>query len=363
MEKKESLLYISELSLPNESAQTVQTFKMCSAFSKNIKTDIILFNSSENFKDLKKKYLLKNNFKIFSAFKTLKSLNFINRLIFFFIIKRKILKNNYKFIFTRSVLISILLSIFKYKNILEIHLPNTGLTKYLFLFYKIIFKNKYQKFILINKYLNKIFKFPKEKFLVLDTGVDLSDFKLSSKLKKYSCVYTGSFFKGKGFENIYRIAKKIPEIKFHAYGEKKFLDITYKKNKLKNLYIHNFVNYNKIPKILRQHMICLLPYQKKVHIKSNTVTAEKFMSPIKLMEYLAAKKIIIASKLQAYNHILKDKKNCFLISNQDIDQWILKIKFVIKNYKKLNYLKNNAYKTAKKYTIDKRVKKIISFYD
>ena len=58
MKKIKKLLYVSELSLPNESAQTVQTMKMCSAFSRYVNTDFSLFNTSISFLKLKKKYLI-----------------------------------------------------------------------------------------------------------------------------------------------------------------------------------------------------------------------------------------------------------------------------------------------------------------
>ena len=98
------MLYISEISLPNESAQSIQTLKMCSGFSKSIKTELILFNTKKNFKIIKKDYLLKNNFKIKSIFKKNRKLNFVNRVIFFLKILTIIKKKNYSYIFSRSIL-------------------------------------------------------------------------------------------------------------------------------------------------------------------------------------------------------------------------------------------------------------------
>jgi glycosyltransferase involved in cell wall biosynthesis len=87
------------------------------------------------------------------------------------------------------------------------------------------------------------------------------------------------------------------------------------------------------------------------------------MSPIKLVEYLASKKIIIASKLKVYAHILKDKKNCFLININNLDDWSKKINFTLRNYNKLYRMRSNAYTTAKKFEINNRVKKILDFFE
>ena len=45
--------------------------------------------------------------------------------------------------------------------------------------------------------------------IILDDGVDLSDFKNLNSRKRIhnTCVYTGSFTKGKGIELILKIAK------------------------------------------------------------------------------------------------------------------------------------------------------------
>ena len=42
------------------------------------------------------------------------------------------------------------------------------------------------------------------------------------------------------------------------------------------------------------------------------------MSPIKLFEYLACKKIVIASKMKVYSHVLRDGYNYYLLDSEDI---------------------------------------------
>jgi len=357
------ILYISEISLPNESAQSIQTLKMCSGFSKSLKTELILFNAKKNFKIFKKNYLLKNNFKIKSAFKKNRKLNFVNRIIFFLKVLTIIKKTNYSYIFTRSILISTLLAMLGYKNILEFHIPNSGLTKYIFFIYKIFFRNLNQKFVLINKNINQVFNFPKEKFIVLDSPVDIKDFNYNKQKFKKSCVYTGSFFDGKGFDKIIKISRILKEIDFYVYGDLKYLRDRSIINKYSNLKIYSYKKYSKIPYIISQHKVCLLPYEKKVYVKSKSVTAERFMSPLKLMEYMASKKVIIASKMQIYEHILKNQKNSFLVKSDNLKKWTTTIRYVFKNYNKLKYMRLNAYATAKKFDVNQRAIKIINFFD
>ena len=165
MRQINKLLFISESNFPNDAANTIVTLKMCSAFSKFTQTDLLTSFFKDYFKKLKKDFILKNKFRIISSFKKPKKINFIIRLIIFFKALNLINKEKYDYIFTRSVIISVLLSYLKHRNILEFHHSNTGFTKYFFLLYQKIFKNKYQRFVLINKNINKELKILRENLL------------------------------------------------------------------------------------------------------------------------------------------------------------------------------------------------------
>ena len=106
-----------------------------------------------------------------------------------------------------------------------------------------------------------------------------------------------------------------------------------------------------------------MPYSKKVHVRSSSITVENYMSPIKLFEYLASGKVIIASKMQVYKHILQNNYNSYLIDSDDIGSWIKRIKFVIKNYSRTNKIRTNAFRTSKKFDIQSRAKKTLLFYE
>ncbi len=362
MRQINKLLFISESNFPNDAANTIATLKMCSAFSKFTKTDLFVLSCKEKFKKLQKDFILNNKFKIISSFKESKKINFFIRIIIFIKILKLIKKERYNYIFTRSVLISVLLSCLKHRNILELHHPNTGVTKYIFLIYQKIFQNKYQQFVLINKNINKDLKISKKRFIVLDTCIDLQNFILKTKIKRNSCVYTGSLYKGKGFEIIYKLAQILKDVDFYVYGNLRFLD---KKNfnlNLKNLKFFPYQKYKNIPKIINSHKICLMPYQKKVYVRTSSITVEDYMSPIKLFEYLASKKIVIASKMRVYSHILRDGYNCYLLNSEDVDSWVRKIKYVIKNYDKTKKIRINAFLTSKKFDVEKRAEKILKFF-
>lgn len=365
--KNKKLSYIAEINLCSKSAYKHQVLKMCDAFSElgfNV-TLYIISKSDIKFNEIKKKHLLKNNFKIIALFKKKRELNFFFRVIFF--IKLLIeYKGKNTIIYSRSVLSSLLYSIICKKNYLEIHQANSGFTAFLFK----IFKKKilrYINFILISKNLNNILLLPNNKFLVAEDGVDIRDFNLINKNTnseiKNSCVYTGSLHKGKGFEFIIRLAKKNKKINFFVYGdintaEKKLLkDI----KRIRNLNIMGHVNYCKIPNILDNHPVILMPYEKEVFGNHKTANLADFMSPLKMFDYLASKKIIISSKNQNIEKILKNNYNGIICNKLSLDEWSKKIIYLMDNMNLKKTLGKNAFITAKKFTWKVRVNKILKF--
>ena len=357
MKKNTPIYYVAELNLPSKSAYSIHVMKMCEAFSKlGFKINLFVI-SNKNTNLIYKSYNLKEKFYINSIFNTFIKLNFIYRIIFSLKILLKNFEKNSIFI-SRSIIFALIASAIKKKVILELHHEITGFSKLFYNFLNSLNLINNLNYILLSKKLNKIYKISKKKKIILDDAVNILDFKLkkTSKYKK-TCVYIGSFFEGKGVEQIFRLAALNKDIKFHLYGDKNFLNVN---KKLKNIKIFNFINYNKIPKTLSKYEIALMPYQKKVRGRGS-IWLEKYMSPLKMFDYLAAKMIIIASDLKVYKHILVNNYNSLLLKINDDVLWSQKIRIMLKSNPKKNKLKSNAYKTANKYTWEKRCKKIIHF--
>lgn len=352
------LNYIAELVLPSRSAYSIQVMKMCNAFSElGYKTNLHVLNSQSN--KIHKIYNCNSNFKIYSH--NLKINNFISRLLFAtkLVLKNKNLSG---VLYSRSIITGIFLSFFKKDVVIEIHHELKGFTFFLFQLCKNFDFFKKIKFVFITKNLKKNFNLS-NKSVIADDGVDLNSFKLKKNKNKYknTCVYTGSFAKGKGLEKIIKISKLLPKIEFHLYGD--FSNSTYSNETIRNynnIKYFGFSEYKNMPKILNKYDLYLMPYENKVYVRSKNIEVSKFMSPMKLFEYMAADGVLIASDLSVYNHIL-NKKNSILIRNNSINLWKRKIEEFFKIKKKFLYLSKNAHESVKLYTWDNRAKKIVGF--
>ena len=363
MFKKKNVFYIADFSLPNKSAYSLHVLKICDAFNEinTYKINLLIPFIKKNYssKKIKNDFLLKKKPKIKHFNKKKKTLNFFSRIAFSFKILLYIKKNDPRIVISRSIIPSILLALFNVKNTLEIHSELSGFTKIFFSIIKINFIGKNLKFIFINEYLRKKFNIKKEKSIILYDAVDYRDFKPSSrKTFKNCCFYSGSFAKGKALEIIMKVAKKLPHINFHLYGNP---DTIYKKKiyKLNNIFFKGYVNYSRLVLLINNYKVLLMPYKKNVGVLIKDLNVAKYFSPLKMYDYLASGKIIIASDLPVYRDVLKNNINAIILK-EDMDMWSRMITKALKT-KQYNYLGVAGRKISKNYSWKSRIIKIINF--
>ena len=147
---------------------------------------------------------------------------------------------------------------------------------------------------------------------------------------------------------------------FHIVGGLKE-DIDYWKSYLKkfdldNLYFYGFVPPKETVRYLNSFDILLAPYKRKVTI-SGLGDTSKFMSPIKIFEYMSHKKPIIVSDLPVIREVL-NVKNSILVDPDNIKLWINSIK-KLKDSNKRERLSQQALNDFKIYTWKNRASSII----
>ena len=299
------IAYIAETSLSNKSAYTLHVLKMCDAFSKQGEIQLILPHIKSNFKlnKIKKDFLLtpKKKFTVKGILKY-KVKNFLNRIYFGYKSAKYIKKTNSNIVLTRSIIASFFLCIFKVKHFLEIHNELNGLTKFLMINLNFINSYYITKIILISKTLSKIFpKIKKNKTLILHDAVNIKNFKYRKDNNKIrNLTYIGSFYKGKGIELIYKLAEKFKKINFNIYGDPlgKINDLPI------NVKIHGYINYKKVPNVLAKSDILLLP-NADLQFGRGNINITNYNSPLKMFDYLASGKVILASRRDGICEVLK----------------------------------------------------------
>jgi len=179
-----------------------------------------------------------------------------------------------------------------------------------------------------------------KKIIVLPDAVDIESFPLhksltGKNLSKIRVGYTGHLYKGRGINIILEMALKLVDIDFEFIGgnpeDIAFWEQKAKEKKIKNVTFSGFVPYRDIPSKLSQFDILVMPYQKNVATHGNGSNTANFMSPMKMFEYMATGKAIVASDLPVLREILFDNWNCLLVPPDDIQKWICAVKALADN--------------------------------
>ena len=107
--------------------------------------------------------------------------------------------------------------------------------------------------------------------------------------------------------------------------------------------------------------ILLMPYTKKATTFGDFGNIIKFMSPMKMFDYLGSSKIILSADIPVLREVLISNYNSILVKNYtNVNSWksiIDKIRF---NPNKFLNIRKNALKTAIKNNWNSRAKKMLS---
>tara|TARA_B100000212_G_scaffold315529_1_gene269767 strand:- start:49 stop:1158 length:1110 start_codon:yes stop_codon:yes gene_type:complete len=327
--------------MPSQSANSIHVINQCLGLAKkNFKVILYILSSKININEseIKKFYGIKSKkikIKYFYNFIPFAKNLQINFLFLFNIYS--INKND--LIISRNLYASFFLSkILRYQSIYETHQVEKGIRG---LLQKMILNSSLIKTIVISNILKEILSshhkiILKNCYVLHDAAPEniksfnyqKKDFYIRKMLKinlnnyEFTCGYFGQINKGRGIEIIISLANLLPNYCFLIFGgEKKEIENLRKKNQLKNLKYMGYYKNHESRKIMKCLDALLMPYQNKVFVGKRGLDTSKWMSPMKMFEYLASGVPILSSNLPVLKEILKDKVNCLLVNPSDPNDW------------------------------------------
>lgn len=361
------LIYLSNLRLPTRNAHGFQVMNMCSAFARSGVEVLLLvpwrFNllKEEPFKF----YGLKPTFKIkklpavdlyplrfipegISNMVQLFSLLFFARIYLWF--------KKFDVLYTREGPAAIFFPSLVY----EIHMPEQmrapGLIPK-----KIVVITNYIKKELIQRGLKD------ENILVSPDATDPALFgkigkeearkELGFPIDKQIVLYWGNFKPWKGVDTLAEAAQELVDEFVVIVGATKESDlnrIKEKTAKLSNVLVKGFQPPEELPKYLASADVLVLPNSAK---DENSLL---YTSPLKLFEYMAAERPIIASDLPSLREILNNR-NAVFFKPDSPESLATTIKMLLSHQEFQKNLARQARIDVEEYTWDKRAKKILLF--
>ena len=228
--------------------------------------------------------------------------------------------------------------------------------------------SKFSLFICISNELSKYWLasgVSKSKLLTLHDGVDIEAFKNNINKKesrlllglptlKKIVVYTGSLYPDREIENIIRLAQRFPEVHFCIVGgpEKNkdyYLNLS-TKLRISNISFSGHRPHSTISMYLAAADILLAVWSRKVPTIG-------YCSPLKIFEYMASGKTIVAHGFPTIHEVLTHNKTAFLADPDNFDDLSLKLMDALSNGRNVGPAAQNL--VISEFTWDKRVKAII----
>ena len=185
-------------------------------------------------------------------------------------------------------------------------------------------------------------------------------------LKRYQKIvgYFGHLYSGRGIEVIQGVAKLNPSYAFVVYGGNEKEIVQYKdNNNLDNLFFMGHVFPNSVHDAMSMMDVLLMPYQESVSVGLKGVDTAKWMSPMKMFEYMSAGVPIISSDLPVLREVLQDGVNCLLVAPDDIKGWSEALTRIIEDELLAEKLGSNAYNQYRsRHTWEKRAEDMLGLF-
>ncbi|MDP2620659.1 MAG: glycosyltransferase family 4 protein [Hyphomicrobiales bacterium] len=175
--------------------------------------------------------------------------------------------------------------------------------------------------------------------------------------------YVGQLYPGKGMEILAALAPRCPWATFHIVGGNP-PDVEHWTATLRsasNVAFHGHVPHAATPSYLAAMDVVLAPYLRVVKgVGGGEQNLAEWMSPLKIFEYMAHGKAIVASDLAVLGEVLRDEENAVLCAPEAPADWAAALDRLRRDADLLNRLGETArWEFEARYTWDRRAKLIL----
>ena len=169
--------------------------------------------------------------------------------------------------------------------------------------------------------------------------------------------YIGKFNAGKGLKLVDTLARMDTERHYHLWGgDSDLYTEVCGSEPPANVMCHGYVANSEVAAKMEQCQVLLLPNQDVQHLTSEWDIG-KVTSPIKMFEYMASGRIIVASDLPVLREILNDQI-CFFAEYSDAKAWKMVIDGIEVNYDDAVKKAIGAKELVRQYSWDERAKRM-----
>lgn len=139
--------------------------------------------------------------------------------------------------------------------------------------------------------------------------------------------YVGHLYRGRGVEVIAATAAELPDISFEIVGGTE-ADLARWRSQVTppNLTFRGFVAPAEVPLALQRMDILLAPYQARVLVAGGRGETSRWMSPLKVFEYMASGRPMVVSDLPVLRECLEAGETALMVNPTDTSAWVKAIR-------------------------------------
>jgi glycosyltransferase involved in cell wall biosynthesis len=223
-------------------------------------------------------------------------------------------------------------------TILELHIPPSGHFGP-WIFNQFIRQPGKKRLLLITQALRRVLErqfqttLPDEIIQISPNGIDPAQYqdlpdpsaarRLLNLPDKLTVGYSGHFYAGRGIDLLFGLAQNFPQINFLWVGGRPEDVQTWQERAaqagLKNIHLTGFIEQQRLPLYQAAAEILLMPYERTIAGSSGGNSAE-ICSPMKMFDYMAAGRCIVASDLPVLHEVL-NPCNAVFCPPEDLSAW------------------------------------------
>jgi glycosyltransferase involved in cell wall biosynthesis len=134
--------------------------------------------------------------------------------------------------------------------------------------------------------------------------------------------YVGHLYQGRGIDLILEVARAAADIEFHILGGEEADIRFWGARASENIVFHGYVKPAELPAHYQRADLCIAPHGATVTIAGGGGDIAPWMSPMKIFEYMAHGKALIAADLPALREIVSPGVDGLLCPPGDPEAWL-----------------------------------------
>ena len=363
-----NILYLSISYVPSRRASAVQVMNMCSAFAQNghsvtlVTKDCPTRVETTSLSD-HQFYGLAPNFELLKIPRPETK----GGGVVFQVGVAKVLhdrKATTDLVFSRDLQAAVLASTIGLPTVFEAH----GLPASKVAFHRLVNAPSFVRVVFISEalkreYMNEGLVVPQEKVVVAHDGASVSTIVRSQDATKSRATvgYVGSLYPGRGVEVLIDVARRVGECDYLVVGGQDDAVRALKDKGLpKNVSLAGFVPPGKLDAWYRKMDILLMPYSDQGVSTASGGETSRWMSPLKMFEYMATGIPLISSDLPVLREVLTHEHDALFVGARDLDGWCAAVRRLAYSPSERQRLGGNARETLlAEYAWDARARAVL----